>query len=131
MDRLLASYRPSIRGKKWWWPLFTNLVNVSVVAAWRVYCQVHGNEMDHLAFRRDVILRLLKGTAPPETMERSRQLAHLPADVRQATDLLHERVRCSQGRFRVCMKNTTVMYSVCNVRLHTDKGKTCFVDYHK
>ena len=33
MDRLLGSYRPLIRGKKWWWPLFTNALNISVVAA--------------------------------------------------------------------------------------------------
>ncbi len=24
LDRLLSQYRPTVRGKKWWWPLFTN-----------------------------------------------------------------------------------------------------------
>jgi len=40
MDRLLSSYRPMIRGKKWWWPLFLNALNVSIVAAWRIYSSV-------------------------------------------------------------------------------------------
>ena len=31
MERLLASYRPTIRGKKWYWPLFTNTLNIAVV----------------------------------------------------------------------------------------------------
>ena len=31
MERLLASYRPTIRGKKWYWPLFTNMLNIAVV----------------------------------------------------------------------------------------------------
>ena len=33
MDCLMVSYRPSIRGKKWYWPLFTNMLNITVVAA--------------------------------------------------------------------------------------------------
>ena len=32
MDLLLVFYRPSICGKKWYWPLFTNMLNISVVA---------------------------------------------------------------------------------------------------
>ena len=36
MDRLLSSYRLKIRGKKWYWPLFANYLNLTVVAAWRL-----------------------------------------------------------------------------------------------
>ena len=32
-DCLLGSYRPTTRGKKWYWPLFINELNVSIVAA--------------------------------------------------------------------------------------------------
>jgi len=87
--------------------------------------------MDHLAFRREVTLCLLKRTGPPQTASANLHVSHLPEDVRQAKDLQHERVTCSQGRCRVCMKNTTVTCSICNVRLHTDKEITCFADYHK
>ena len=34
IDRLLGSYRPIIRDKKWYWPLIINAINISVVAAW-------------------------------------------------------------------------------------------------
>lgn len=30
-DRLLGAYRPTILGKKWWWPLFLNALNMSGV----------------------------------------------------------------------------------------------------
>ena len=40
LDRFMATYRPMVRSKKWWWPLFTNGVNMAVVAAWRVHVQV-------------------------------------------------------------------------------------------
>ena len=32
-DCLLGSYRPTTTGKKWYWPLFINEFNVSIVAA--------------------------------------------------------------------------------------------------
>ena len=40
MDRLLSSYRPMIRGKKWYWPLFINALNITIVAAWRAHCAI-------------------------------------------------------------------------------------------
>ena len=41
MDRLLGSYRPIIRAKIWWRPLMIDLLNASVVSAWRFYCALH------------------------------------------------------------------------------------------
>ena len=48
-DQLLGAYRPSIRGKKWWWPLFINVLNISVVAAWKIYRHSHpASQLSHL-----------------------------------------------------------------------------------
>jgi len=55
-DRLLASYRPAIRGKKWWWPLFINALNAATVAAWCAHKQVAQGPLDHLSFRKNVAL---------------------------------------------------------------------------
>ena len=60
MDRLAESYRPSIQGKKWNWPLFINVVNLSVVAAWRLYCKTCQENLSHLQFRSQIALCLLK-----------------------------------------------------------------------
>ena len=60
MDRMLASYRPSIRGKKWDWPLFTNALIVTVVAAWWTNCKMAESPMSHLDFRREIAICLLK-----------------------------------------------------------------------
>ena len=54
MDRLLEAYRPTIRGKKWYWPLFANLLNTTVVAAWKIHCQIKDNKITHIDFRRQV-----------------------------------------------------------------------------
>ena len=50
MDRLLGSYRPMIRGKKRYWLLIINAINVSVVAAWQLNCGVAETSKSHLEF---------------------------------------------------------------------------------
>ncbi|KRY27820.1 PiggyBac transposable element-derived protein 3, partial [Trichinella spiralis] len=41
LDKLLSSYRPRLRSKKWWWNLFSNALNRAVVAAWRLHRELH------------------------------------------------------------------------------------------
>jgi hypothetical protein len=43
----VAQFRITIRGKKWWFPLFTNYVEVALSNAWRLHRLVHGSTMDH------------------------------------------------------------------------------------
>ena len=50
MDRLLGSYRLSIHGKKWYWPLVINGLNVLVVAAWRLHCALAAKPIHTLLF---------------------------------------------------------------------------------
>ena len=72
MDRLLGTYRPRILGKKWYWPLFLNALNISVVAAWRIHTQFTDNNLSHLEFRSNVSLCLLKSvpsSAPSKGLE--------------------------------------------------------------
>ncbi|KRY08585.1 hypothetical protein T12_9365 [Trichinella patagoniensis] len=37
----LSSYRPRLRSKKFWWNLFSNALNLAVVAAWRLHRELH------------------------------------------------------------------------------------------
>ena len=37
MDRALSEFRPCIHGKKWYWPLLVNALNISVVYTYRFY----------------------------------------------------------------------------------------------
>ena len=127
---LLYKHRPLIRGKKWWWPLLTNALNISVVAAWRLHCAVSSDGVSHLDFRREITLYLLKAAVPqPRQQIDGGHLPDLPDDIRY-DNIGHLRVLCSQGRCHVCQKNTSYKCEKCNQRLHSDRGKTCFVDYH-
>ena len=96
MDRMLASYRPSIRGKKWYWPLFTNALNMLVVAAWWIHCKIAESPMSHLDFRREIAIRLLKMSVVSRLQVGGGPRVNLSDDVRfDGED--HEKV-VSQGR---------------------------------
>ena len=56
IDHLLSSYRPIIRGKKWYWSLIKNAINASVIAAWRVHCAFGSKSLTHLDFCRSITL---------------------------------------------------------------------------
>ena len=129
MDRMLASYRPSIRWKKWYWPLFTNALNVTVVASWRIHCKIAESLMSHLDFRREIAICLLKMSMVSRLQVGSGPRVNLPDDVRfDGED--HEKVAATQGRCNVCKKNCRYMCAKCNVRLHYDRGSRCHVTYH-
>ncbi|KAG5862926.1 hypothetical protein JTB14_027434 [Gonioctena quinquepunctata] len=65
LDENTARYRISIRRKKWWWAIFTWLLDVSVVNAWNIYRQ-HEN-IKQLVFRRQIVQTYLtKYAVPPK-----------------------------------------------------------------
>ena len=60
MDEHIAKLRVAIRMKKWWWPMFSWLLNVSVNNAWQTYhILAHSQELeplDLLSFTRRLVL---------------------------------------------------------------------------
>ena len=53
-DSFVAKYRIRVKGKKWWWPLFLNAIDATLVNAWRLYRMARGGRMDLLQFRRKI-----------------------------------------------------------------------------
>jgi hypothetical protein len=33
----ICNYRINVKGKKWWWPLFVNLIDSVIVNSWKIY----------------------------------------------------------------------------------------------
>ncbi|XP_049799761.1 piggyBac transposable element-derived protein 3-like [Schistocerca nitens] len=60
-DWLVAKYATVIRGKKWYWVLFTPMLEMALLHAWLFYRLVHGKDaLDFLDFRRAVTVTYLK-----------------------------------------------------------------------
>ncbi|KAJ8951533.1 hypothetical protein NQ314_007664 [Rhamnusium bicolor] len=54
MDENINRYRIGIRGKKWWWCIFSWLVDVTIQNAWILY-KKSGHNCTQLQFRRDIV----------------------------------------------------------------------------
>lgn len=54
MDQNLSAYRIHIRNKKWYWPLLTWLIDVSIQNAW-LNMRGTGKSIRHLEFRRAIV----------------------------------------------------------------------------
>ena len=54
LDMLLGSYRPNLCSKKWWWPLFSNALNIPGVAAFKIHKKACVDQLSHLDFRIEV-----------------------------------------------------------------------------
>ena len=102
MNCLLSSYWPSIRGKKWYWPLFSNFINLTVVAAWRLFCKANDEEISHLNSRRQINLCLLKQETTVRLRTTGGNLPMLPPEVRLdgsghfKSDSTKEGVQCAR-----------------------------------
>ena len=130
MDRLLELHRPTIRGKNSTGPLSVNFLNNTVVAAWRIYCQLSQQKVSHPEFRRQVALCLLKADEEPQN--RLDCEAELPLDVR-LDRINHFRGRTSQGRCKMYeyKKNTkTMCIESAIIRFHAELCKLGFAVYH-
>jgi hypothetical protein len=125
LDRLLGSYRPQLRSKKWYWNLFANGLNMAVVAAWRLHCHLHGKEsQSHLEFRREIVLVALKTGLESYRSRKGGPTSKLPAAVTSSRHFLSS---TTQGRCVVCQKNTKKMCGFCEKRMH----ELCFPVYHQ
>lgn len=129
LDRLVAAYRPTIRTKKWWWPLFSHALVVMVTAAYRVHCNLHkhGGLLTHLDFVRYITKCLLEA-APSSRGVGGGHHGAIPVDIR--VSLNHEKSPTTQGRCIVCHKNTRIRCSICNVRIHHDRNTDCWKTHH-
>lgn len=87
LDENTSRYRISIRRKKWWWSIFTWILDVSVVNAWTIYRQYE--PLTQLQFRRQIVQTYLtryglppKGPGRPATSRSSVTLNRVSDDLR-------------------------------------------------
>jgi hypothetical protein len=126
MDKLLSTYRPSIVGKKWYFPLISHMLNVSVTNAWVIHKTANSTPMSHIDFRREVAMALLN---TPRSNPPLANLITQPAvhQLRRYSGWNHfpesidNQLRCAQ-----CHKKAKFRCITCQVTLHP----LCFALYH-
>lgn len=125
-DQNISLYRTSIRGKKWYFPLFSHCVDMAEQNAWQLY-RHNGGKLDHLGFRRCVALGILESFKKTTRRGPSR----IPADVHEYSrydgkDHLivykENQTVCVQ-----CHKKANFACQKCSLTLHP---KMCFIAFH-
>lgn len=127
-DRALADYRPTIRGKKWYWPLLINAINIAVVYCWRIYQITTNCESRQKDFRRSLVAVMLKKSKPRKSVDsRPGPSFSVPAEAR-TDNRNHYPQSCPVRRCTVCKRNCRIQCVKCNKSLHLSE---CFQMYHE
>ncbi|KAL4132168.1 hypothetical protein QTP88_009375 [Uroleucon formosanum] len=136
MDQNISTYRIGIRGKKWWWPIFTWLIDMCINNAWILQKKVKPN-ISQLQFRREIVRMLLTkyGTAPKVEGRPSTSISSLSCN-RVSDDVRYDgkehlviptpqkkRRRCAGER---CSSSGRTKCCKCNVGLCVE----CFKLFH-
>lgn len=130
LDKQISLYRTRIRSKKWWWPIFTQFLDVAIVNTWRLYQVVHPEEnVSVLDIRREIVQTYLSIPKAPQNRpgpQKSKISGRVGSEVRY--DRLDHLIVCidTQRRCAACGKKTTRICKRCDIPLH-DK---CFAPFH-
>lgn len=122
MDQNINNYRIGIRGKKWWWPIFTYLIDVTICNAWTLSRQA-GNNMSQLNFRRHIVKTYLtkfrsapSSTGRPATSKFSVSGNRVSDDIRY-DGIGHLLIPNPQGKRRRCA------YPTCKSQTRSECSK--------
>lgn len=136
MDENVGRYRIGVRSKKWWWPLFSWLIDVSIQNAWVLY-KKSGKSVTQLQFRREIVNTYLskygtasKGAGRPSSSLTSSQGNRVSDAIRydRIDHLLvyipdQKRRRCAM---ELCNTSARTMCRKCNIGLCL----TCNLGFH-
>jgi hypothetical protein len=129
LDQNVATYRISIRTKKWWWPVFSFLVSASVNNAWLLYRQSVSSDtekLDLLEFTRRIVNTYIQkhSIRSNPTSRRRVVVASIPQDKRVLPEVRFDRLDHTiesipkQRRCARCGKKVSRQCSKCRVALH-------------
>jgi len=126
MDQAVAAYRIGIRGKKWYWPIFTWLIDAALHNAWYI-CRKN-KPISALNFRREIVqIYLTKYKTPAKAAGRISLSRNLIPDIR-LDRMDHFVISCNRRRCAGigCKSFGRTMCQKCDVGLCIK----CFAPYH-
>lgn len=131
LDQSVNNYRIAIHGKKWWWVLFTHMLNLTVVNSWRLYQIAYPNEkLDLLLFQRNVTRHYLRSyeKAIQRRPNANRPSGSLPRSLLDDPMGHFPKKITNQLRCRLCHSRIRWMCEKCNVTLCIERE--CFKIFH-
>lgn len=124
-DQCVNAYKIKIRGKKWWWPLFTSMLSSTLVNAWKLYKVAADSEDDLLSFQRDIARYYLRRYTilQPSTSKRSISASVALSEGHHFPKRIEKPLRC-----RVCHMRVRWVCEFCDIVMCVEKE--CFKKFH-
>lgn len=123
-DQSISLYRIAIRSKKWWWVLFTYMLDLAVANAWRLHLLTSDTKMDQLQFRRYIARHYLRQTSGRTLRPAASVMPSLQHDgMGHYPEKLSQQLRCA-----VCHKKARWQCKKCMKTLCIEKE--CFENFH-
>ncbi|KAI4454162.1 transposase is4 [Holotrichia oblita] len=120
-DQFVNAYKIGIRGKKWLWPLLTQMINMATVNAWGLHKLVSEQPVDLLTYERTVTRHYLRCT------EKSTFTTTLPKP-NVPRSIAHDRIGhypqriASPLRCRQCHQRIRWICQKCNIALCVERS---------
>lgn len=131
MDQNVGCYRISIRSKKWWWPLFIHMIDVSLQNAFYLYKRSPSyTDGDFLSFKREIVEVYSKvyGARKSQPTRAIKVYSKLIPDQIRTDGMNHIVQHVEKQRVCAeCKKKANFICQKCNIALHP---KACFADFH-
>lgn len=124
-DQGINNYPIMIRGKKWWWPLFTNMINMSVVNAWRLHRIVSNEKLDLFNFIRSLSRHYLR---VHKKATHSRASGSVPPSLRYSGGGHYPKRMEKQLRCKQCHQKVRWQCILCKISLCLERE--CFIQFH-
>ena len=130
LDQNISCYRISLRKKKWWFSLFTWLLDATVVNSYYVFKRNH-SDISFLDFRREIVLFYLQGCKPISlrpslSRNRSEIVTRVTQDVRFDKKDHLIAVSNHQRKCQICSARPVTACIKCNVQLCAK----CFMPFY-
>ncbi|XP_037124085.1 piggyBac transposable element-derived protein 3-like [Syngnathus acus] len=130
-DQSIGLYRINMRRKKWWWLIFTWMLDAAVFNAWVLHRLDEHGGMSLLEFRREVARTLVAAPGATRARRSGRPRVCAVADDSRFDTMEHWPEVAEQGRkctLPTCKSRPSSACSKCRVALCTVK---CFRAYHQ
>lgn len=128
-DQNIGLYRVAVRGKKWYFPIISQLLDAAEQNAWQLH-RLQGGKLDHLEFRRTIALSIIetngsgRASVLSNRFTRPSRLENVESRYDRMDHFVSEQDH--QTRCRVCHMKVKTKCIKCDVALHI----RCFITYH-
>ena len=131
MDQHVSHCRVSVGGKKWWWSIFTWMLDVSAQNAWRLHRGAGGTQTQ-VTFRRELVCCILENATALRAGSSTRTRRGVPgAEILRFDNIGHLIVVAPEKKRGICQEchksKPTTKCLKCDVFICVG----CFLSYHQ